>query len=59
MKNVKNIEEIKDNEILYVKLPKKEFEELLERLKNCESNNKKLKEAVKFLNEEIDKINNF
>jgi uncharacterized protein (DUF1778 family) len=59
MKNVKNIKEIKDNEILYVKLPKKEFEELLERLKNCESNNKKLKEAVKFLNEEIDKINNF
>jgi len=59
MKNVKNIEEIKDSEILYVKLPKKEFEELLERLKNCESNNKKLKEAVKFLNEEIDKINNF
>ena len=59
MKRIKNIEEIKDSEILYVKLPKKEFEELLERLKNCESNNKKLKEAVKFLNEEIDKINNF
>ena len=59
MKRIKSIEEIKDSEILYVKLPKKEFEELLERLKNCESNNKKLKEAVKFLNEEIDKINNF
>ena len=40
-----------------IELPKKELEDLIERLKNCESNNKKLKEAVKFLNEEIEKIN--
>jgi predicted nuclease with TOPRIM domain len=40
-----------------IELPKKELEDLIERLKNCENNNKKLKEAVKFLNEEIEKIN--